>query len=79
MNTENKDLKNLVEMLNNSWNQVANDLPDDINELTAEQIQAYTTAMCVISKVEEMVINYFKTGKNKIVPIMFDKYGTIYK
>ena len=81
MKTENKDKKDLkvvVKMLNRSWDQVCNSLPDDFEETTAEQIHAYTIAMQVIDKIEEQIQHYLITGEQKEIEILFDKDGSMY-
>lgn len=79
MNIDYKNLTiDLLELLDESWNQVANSCPDNPEEMTVEQIHAYTVAMCVITKMEEQITQYLKTGEKKIVPINFDKFGDIF-
>lgn len=66
MNIDYKNLKiDLLELLDESWNQVANSCPNNPEEMTVEQIHAYTVAMCVITKMEEQITQYLKTGEKK--------------
>lgn len=78
MNTENKNLLDLLELLDENWNQVANTCSDNPKEMSLYQLHAYTVAMCVITKIKKEMIQYIETGEKKIVPILFDKFGDIF-
>lgn len=78
MNTEIKNLMDLIELLDESWEQVADTCSDNPKELSLYQLHAYTVAMCVITKIKEEMTQYIETGEKKIVPILFDKFGDIF-
>lgn len=81
MNTENKDKKDLeviVELLDKDWNQVWDNLPDDPEEITAEQMLSYSIAMQVIDKIERQIQHYLITGEKKDIEIQIDKEGWMY-
>lgn len=78
MNTENKKLTDLIELLDESWDQVAETCSDNPKEMSLYELHAYTVAMCVITKIKEEMIQYIKTGEKKIVPILFDRFGDIF-
>lgn len=77
MNTE-RNLTDLLELLDESWNQVADTSSDNPKEMSLYELHAYTVAMCVITKIKEEMTQYIKTGEKKIVPILFDRFGHIY-
>lgn len=81
MNTENKDKKDLeviVELLDKDWNQVWDNLPDDPEEITADQMLSYSIAMQVIDKIERQIQHYLITGEKKDIEIQIDKEGWMY-
>lgn len=81
MKTENKDKKDLeviVELLDKDWNQVWDNLPDDPEEITAEQMLSYSIAMQVIDKIERQIQHYLITGEKKDIEIQIDKEGWMY-
>lgn len=77
MTTEIK-LTDLVELLDESWNQVAETYSDNPKEMSLYELHAYTVAMCVITKIKQEIMQYKKTGEKKIVPILFDRFGNIF-
>lgn len=81
MKTENKDKKDLkviVEMLDKNWNQVWDNLPDDPEETTDEQMLSYSIALQVIDKIEKQIHHYLITGEKKDLEILIDKEGWMY-
>ena len=81
MKTENKDKKDLfevLEMLDKSWDQILSRLPDDPEEATVGEIRSSTIAMSIIDKIKEQIQHYLITGEKKDIQILFDKEGSIY-
>ena len=81
MKTENKDKKDLkviVEMLDKNWNQVWDNLPDNPEETTDEQMLSYSIALQVIDKIEKQIHYYLITGEKKDLEILIDKEGWMY-
>lgn len=65
-------LKRVLLMLHRRYKQVAS---EDAMEQTAKQIHAYTTAMEVLSNIQDEISNFIITGEDKEYPIKFDDEG----
>ena len=68
-------LATVMYLIHKSWEQVSKAGTEIPNQMSSEQIRAYTTAMCTISKIEEELYNYLCTDEEKISPINFDRNG----
>lgn len=69
---ESDTLKRVLLMLHRRYKQVCS---EDAMEQTAKQIHAYTTAMEVISNIQDEIANFIITGEDKEYPIKFDDEG----
>lgn len=69
---ESDTLKRVLLMLHRRYKQVCS---EDAMEQTAKQMHAYTTAMEVISNIQDEIANFIITGEDKEYPIKFNEEG----